>query len=389
MTRSRRVVVTVSTALCVLLVLVAGGFVGLGWWISDSVMKPDHQHYTNPDHSDVVLRVERAGSETNVVIGDPDAHARRPGTYRMVWDGVEAMVGDVIAASPDSVARPILRGAVPSVGTTVAVTDVMISDPKSSLGLDYDEVSIPTELGPAPAWYVPASGPADSPWVIAVHGQNGRRNAMLAIPAFHRLGMPVLTISYRNDEGAPAAPDGFMHYGESEYRDVESAVRYAQGMGAKRVVLYGSSMGGQIVGQFLVRSSLATAVSAVLLDSPLVSMPTVAAFSGQQNGAPDLAIRLTSEIIYWRTGVDMDQLDLIAHPPAVKPPTLLIGGTADSQAPVQMERDFAAAAPGMGWTMEYQEFPGAEHVESWNSDPARYDNAVTDFFAREIPATRP
>jgi fermentation-respiration switch protein FrsA (DUF1100 family) len=203
------------------------------------------------------------------------------------------------------------------------------------------------------------------------------------------LGLPVLAITYRNDEGAPVAPDGFMHYGESEYRDVESAVRYAQGMGAQRVVLYGSSMGGQIVGQFLVRSSLATDVSALLLDSPLVSMPAIAAFSGQQNGAPDLAIGLTSEIIYWRTGVDMDQLDLIAHPPAVKPPMLLIAGTADSQAPVQMERDFAGAAPGMGWTVDYQEFPGAEHVESWNSDPARYENAVADFFARELPAARP
>ena len=386
MISTRRVLVTGSIALVVLLVLVASGFVGLGWWASSSVVKPDHQHYTNPDHSDVVLRVERASSGMNVVIGDPDAHARRPGTYRMVWGGVEAVIGDVVAASPDSVERPILHGAVPSVGETVAVTDVMISDPKSSLGLDYNEVSVATELGPAPAWYVPAPAPADSTWVIAVHGQNGRRNAMLAMPTFHRMGLPVLAITYRNDEGAPDAPDGLMHYGESEYRDVESAVRYAQSKGAQRVVLYGSSMGGQIVGQFLVRSPLAGVVSAVLLDSPLVSMPMVAAFSGQQYGAPDLAIRLTSQIIYWRTGVDMGQLDLIAHPPAVKPPTLLIAGAADSQAPVQMDRDFAAVAPSMGWPVEYQEFPGAEHVQSWNSDPARYDRVVADFFAREVPA---
>jgi uncharacterized protein len=382
---ARRVVVTVSAVLGVLLVLVVGGFVGLGWWLSSSVVKPDHQHFTNPDHSDVVLRVERVGSGTNVVIGAPDEHARRPGTYRMVWGGVEAVVGDVVAASPDSVERPILRGGVPSVGETVAVTDVMISDPKSSLGLDYDEVSVVTELGPAPAWYVP--GPVDSTWVIAVHGQNGRRNAMLAIPTFHRLGLPVLAITYRNDEGAPSAPDGLMHYGESEYRDVESAVRYAQSRGAERVVLYGSSMGGQVVGQFLVRSPLAGVVSAVLLDSPLVSMPMVAAFTGQRYGAPDLAMRLTGQIISWRTGVDMDQLDLIAHPPAVKPPTLLIAGAADSQAPVQMDRDFAATALSMGWPVEYQEFPGAEHVESWNSDPARYEDVVTAFFAREVPTS--
>ncbi len=32
-----------------------------------------------------------------------------------------------------------------------------------------------------------------------------------------------------------------------------------------------------------------------------------------------------------------------------------------------------------------KEFPGAERVESWNSDPARYEKAVTDFVARTVP----
>jgi uncharacterized protein len=385
MSGRRRRVVVVSTALSVVLVLVAGGFLGLGWWVSDTVVRPDHGFATHPDHSDAVLQVRQAGSGTNVVIGAPDERARRPGTYRMVWDGVEAVVGDIVAQSPGSVERPILRGAVPSVGTTVTVTDVMISDPRSSLGLDYSEVSIPTQLGPAPAWYIPATGSAASTWVIAVHGQNGRRNAMLAIPAFHRLSLPVLAITYRNDEGAPASPDGLMHYGESEYRDVEAAVRYARSNGAEQIVLYGSSMGGQIVGQFLARSSLASVVAATLLDSPLVSMPMVADFYGHRNGAPGLAIWLTGRVIQWRTGVDINQLDLITHPPAVRPPTLLFAGTADSQAPVQMGRDFAAAAAGMNWPVEYHEFPGAEHVESWNADPDRYERLLTDFFTRTLP----
>lgn len=384
MTGRRRALVVVSAVLCAVPLLAVGGLVGLAWWVSESVVVPDHGAYTRPDHRNVVLDVRPLGQGATVVIGAPDEYARRSGTYRMVWDGVAAVVGDVVAESPDSVERPILRGPAPSVGTTVAVTDVMISDPRSSLGLDYREVSVPTELGPAPAWYVPASGPSESTWVIAVHGQNGRRNAMLAIPVFHRLGLPVLAITYRNDEGAPDSPDGLMHYGASEYRDVEAAVRYAQSEGAERVVLYGSSMGGQIVGQFLARSPLAALVDATLLDSPLVSMPMVAAFYGDQHGAPDLVIGLTDEIIRRRTGVDMDQLDLITHPPAARPPTLLIAGAADSQAPVQMDRDFAAAATTMRWPVEYQEFPGAEHVESWNSDPTRYEKVVVDFFSRTV-----
>ncbi|MEV7096229.1 alpha/beta fold hydrolase [Amycolatopsis sp. NPDC051045] len=382
--RRRIVIVTVSG----LLVLVVGGVFGLGWWVSEAQFKPDHQYYTHPDHSDVVREIKGSGAGKTVVIGSPGEHARRHGTYRMVWDGVEATVGEIVAESPDSVERPILAGPAPSVGTTVDVTSVMISDPKTSLGLDYSEVSVATELGPAPAWYIPASGPRDSTWVIAVHGQNGRRNSLSAIPVFHRLGLPVLAITYRNDEGAPAAPDGFLHYGESEYRDVESAVRYAQSNGAKHVVLYGSSMGGLIAGQFLVRSSLAHVVTATMLDSPLISMPMVSEFNGQQYGAPAPAIWLTGKVIQWRTGVDLDRLDLINHPPATKPPTLLIAGARDSQAPVQMDRDFVEAAKRMNWPVEYEEFPGAEHVESWNSAPARYETAVTGFFSRTVPASR-
>ncbi|MEU4518967.1 alpha/beta fold hydrolase [Amycolatopsis sp. NPDC024027] len=380
----RIIIVTVSG----LLVLVVVAVFGLGWWVSEAQFKPDHQYYTHPDHSDVVREIREAGPGKNVVIGSPGEHARRHGTYRMVWDGVEATVGEIVAESPDSVERPILRGPAPSVGTTVDVTSVMITDPKTSLGLDYSEISVATELGPAPAWYIPASGPDDSTWVIAVHGQNGRRNSMLASPILHRLGLPVLAITYRNDEAAPASPDGFLHYGESEYRDVESAVRYAQGKGAKHVVLYGSSMGGLIAGQFLVRSSLANVVTAMMLDSPLISMPMVVEFNGQQYGAPAPAIWLTGMVVHWRTGVDLDQLDLINHPPATKPPTLLIAGSGDSQAPVQMDRDFVEAAKRMNWPVEYQEFDGAEHVESWNSTPVRYDKAVTDFFSRTVVNSR-
>ncbi|MEO3869963.1 hypothetical protein ABGB18_14165 [Nonomuraea sp. B12E4] len=41
-------------------------------------------------------------------------------------------------------------------------------------------------------------------WVVAVHGQNGRRKAELKIlPVVHELGLPFPDISHRNDEGAP------------------------------------------------------------------------------------------------------------------------------------------------------------------------------------------
>jgi len=374
--------------LAVLLVLVLGASFGLAWWGSSEAIEPDHQYYTNPDHSNVVREVRVAGTARTVVIGSPNGLARRLGTHRMVWDGVDATVGPVLAETADTVERPIVEGPAPSVGTTVSVTGVMITDPKSTFGFDYTEVPIQTELGPAPAWRIPATGPNDSTWVIAIHGRNARRNAMVAIPAFHRLGLPVLAITYRNDEGAPPSPDGLMHYGESEYRDVEAAVRYAQSQGARRVVLYGGSMGGMIVGQFLRHSELASTVTATVLDSPLLSMPVVAEHAAGQYGAPPPAAWLSTVIIDWRSGVDMAELDLATHPPATRPPMLLFGAGADSQAPPSMYHDFVAAAPGLNWPVTYEEFAGAEHVESWNADPPRYERAISDFVSRTVLGRR-
>ncbi len=128
---------------------------------------------------------------------------------------------------------------------------------------------MPTELGPAPAWFVPADGPASSTWVIAVHGQHGDPStAMTGVPAMHQLGLPVLAISYRNDVGAPASPDGLLHLGQTEWRDVDAAITHARKKGAQRVVLDGSSMGGAAVLQTLKHSAQADAVASVVLDAP-------------------------------------------------------------------------------------------------------------------------
>jgi uncharacterized protein len=83
-----------------------------------------------------------------------------------------------------------------------------------------------------------------------------------------------------------------------------------------------------------------------------------------------------------RTGIDFEQLELGDHPPAVKPPMLLIHGTADEENPVQASRDFAAAAADMGWPVQYEEFSGAGHTEAWNLDRARYTTLLEDFLTR-------
>lgn len=94
---------------------------------------------------------------------------------------------------------------------------------------------MPGPLGPLPAWQLAGTRPT---WVLLVHGRGGAREDWLAmLPALVRAGFPVLDLSYRNDVGAPASPDGYSHLGDTEWRDVEAGVRYARAEGAADVVL--------------------------------------------------------------------------------------------------------------------------------------------------------
>ncbi|MEU4223377.1 prolyl oligopeptidase family serine peptidase [Nonomuraea sp. NPDC026600] len=377
--RWRRIALVVVVVLAVVLV---GGTLGGGWYGSGVML--DSVHPTGGDHAERVLGV-RTTSGGKVVVLASSAATVRPGAWGLVWDGGAAMLGDIVGQAPGRVERELLSGTAPPTGQPVSVTSTYQGDPKTSLGLDFTEIAVSTELGDAPAWYIPAADPAATTWAIMVHGSNGRRQATLhAIPAMHRFGLPVLDITYRNDLGAPASPDGLIHLGASEWRDVESAVRTAQGRGARRVVLFGESMGGAVVGQFLGHSRLADVVAAVVLENPLLSAPRTGDYQVGLMHMPSVMARAADLVAGWRAGIDVSRIDLLDHPPRVKPPALVLQGDADVEVPVQTSRDFAAAGARLGWAIQYVEFPGAGHTQEWNTDRARYESSLSGFLARVL-----
>ncbi|GAA3424025.1 alpha/beta hydrolase family protein [Streptosporangium sandarakinum] len=361
-------------ALVIVLVLVVGAVAFGAWFGSEAGVKVVHYGESN-------TRVLAVGDGTVTLT---ETHETiKPGTYWLGWTGAYTMLGGIVTRSPGKVTRQVLRGSIPSQGTPGYFGNVPPGDPKVAWGIDFSEIMIPTELGPAPAWYVPGRG---TTWFVAVHGQNGRRKAELKVlPVVHDLGLPFLDISYRNDEGAPASPDGLLHLGDSEWRDLEAALREARRLGARRFVLYGTSMGGQIIGQLLARSELAGLVNKVIMDAPMIDVRMTAEQGAWNHHLPAFVASLSNQVVRWRTGVEVDRLSLIRHPPKVRPPLLLIHTTPDTDHPIEEARGLVATGRRLGWNITFEEFARGEHTEAWNVDRARYDHAVRAHLAADRP----
>jgi dipeptidyl aminopeptidase/acylaminoacyl peptidase len=374
----RKIIRITVTSLIALLVLVTVALGGIGWYYSGELLEPGEVPTRYPE---TALGVD----DKNVVLAESKLTMQR-GTFGIVWPGGAAKVGDIATSKDGRVERPLLEGTAPPDGTKVRIeTDVYEGNPKTTLGLVYSEVRVPSELGEMPAWFVPATN--NDTWVITVHGRGAsREEALRVVPQLHSAGLPVLLITYRNDAGAPASPDGLYHLGDTEWRDVEAAIKYAQTQGARKIVLYGWSMGGAIVGQTLARSSVAAAVNGVVLDSPVTNWTQTLNLQAENRGVPTWLTPIAELVSGWRAGIDFDRFDLVRNPPALKPPTLLFHGTADGTVPTQSSRDLATAAAGLGWPLQYVEIPGADHTSGWNVATDTYRDALADFLTRSIGA---
>ena len=254
---------------------------------------------------------------------------------------------------------------------------VYSGDPREAFGLPTVHVAVPGELGPMPDWLVPARGRT---WAIVVHGINATpEDGMRLVPTLHRAGMPTMLIRYREDQGAPASPDGFHHMGLTEWRDLQAAARYALAHGARRLVLAGYSMGGAIVAQFMQKSRLAPRVAGLVLDAPALDWKRTIEFNSEQMGLPGFAALPVLWAVGARIDADWNSLDALAHPEAFHLPILLFHGLDDKVVPIATSNDFAAELPR--WVTYYR-VPHAGHTQSWNVDPKFYERRLRAFLAK-------
>ncbi|MBE8473234.1 alpha/beta hydrolase [Streptomyces justiciae] len=309
-----------------------------------------------------------------------DLAALRPGTYGLAGDGVHAVVGPVLGTashSADTVVRRLERvthGTLEPGDKVWFTSNVHTGDPRSALGLDHADVDIPGELGTLPAWFVP--GVRDT-WVIAVHGLGATRELSMNVMQFLvDRRFPVLALGYRGDPGAPRQPDGLNHLGETEWRDLDAAIRHALRNGARNVVLHGWSTGATMALRAAAHSGVRERIKGLILDSPVLSWETTLRALASARRTPGALLPLAVRAAQGRTGLHGDRLAEAVDPDLLKVPTLILHGPDDTVAPWALSRRLAATRPNL---VALHTVPHAPHGAMWNADPTGYEEALRRF----------
>jgi pimeloyl-ACP methyl ester carboxylesterase len=362
--------------LIVVPILLVVALLGGSWYYSDR-LREDLLTPPKDNRPEYDVRVIAVGEDRVTLERTEDSVLE--GTHGLEWPEGYAQIEGILSGGPGRVEREftLLEGSL-GPGERVHVDRwAFPGDPEQAFGIAFDEVAYPSELGAFPAWLVEGT---DDTWVIFVHGKGAtRREALRMLEIVAEMGHPSLVITYRNDPEARPSPDGRYHLGESEWRDLEGAVEFALDRGAADIVLVGYSMGGAIVTTFLLRSELAGRVRGAILDAPVLDWGAAVDLEGENRGLPQVLTSVAKWISALRFGIDWDALDKLGEAERLEVPILLFHGGSDDAAPIESSDRFAAARPDL---VTYRRVPGAEHVGSWNVDPASYEADVGDFLKR-------
>ncbi len=350
------------------------------------VLTPDRQR---PD--DVVVR--SAGAHSVTLTATPETVV--PGRYGLwIEDGFgHVRLGDVVHV--DTAAGTVERELVAvdrgylAPGTARWNPYFHGGPPDTSIGADTEYTTYAGELGPMPAWVVLPEGEEarrSGRWAVLVHGRGARREETIrAMPPLLDRGWTCLAPTYRNDEGVPSGTDGRYALGLSEWRDVEAAIQYAVDHGAREVLLVGWSMGGAIVLQVLDLSALASLVSRVVLDGPVIDWGDVLAHHVRGHRLPRHVGSLARTMMRQRWGhrfvgvhesVDLARTDWVSRADELKHRVLLIHSADDEFVPVGPSRELARVRPDL---VTFEEWQVARHCKEWNTDPQRWESVVRDF----------
>lgn len=345
-----------------------------------------------------IRRVFRDADETLMVELPASVRTSTPGRYSIWFANGKghACIGEIVSSddAAGTVTRRVERVDSGDLRTAKAgIWSGYVYATPEPLRLPFSDVQIPVENGLAPAWkFIPTQPSGDSStWAIHIHGLGGSKaGALRGVPVADRLGYTSLVVSLRNDRDAPTTKDTRYHLGQTEWHDVEAAVSYAVGQGARQIVLFGWSLGGSIALQLAARSEFRHFMSRLVLNAPVVDWSSTLVANARLSMLPGWVARLGLQMLgssrtRWITGLDaplnFPALDFLARADELSVPILVIHNEGDRSTPFAISREFVRRRPELATLLT---FPSAEHTQEWNSDPDGWDAAVENWL-RNVP----
>ena len=301
--------------------------------------------------------------------------------------GYLQLMGDPVPAGDGATTRSfeVVAGTPPAAGDRGDVQAYAYPDDPTVLSLAVEEVVAPGPLGDLPGWHFPGEGQAADDWVVLVHGRGATRAETLrgVEAVVGETGRSALVVTYRNDPAAPASPDGFGHFGDTEWQDLQAWLGWLEeSAGPSSITLYGFSQGGSVVSACLRWCQQADEVTGAILDSPLLSMHATLQLQAAQRDIPDPVIgpllAATKVVSTLRGGPDFAHLEHVDALAELDLPLLVFHGRDDTTVPVEPSQDLASADPDQVTFVPYD----GDHVRGWNVDPAGYTSAVVSFLRR-------
>lgn len=381
----RRVLTWVLVVALVLLLI----FGAASWYFSGLIINGMDIDDSPEEFPEVVLSADSGSIEldmTDPPAEDPNSGAitgiRLPGSDYLQSGPVEESEGTVATREVTTV-----FGDLPEDGTGAGIDGYYFpEDPEVGLGLEFTEVDIQTDLGPAPAWFVPGT---EDTWVIFSHGRGASpREGLRMLQTSAELGLPTLLVTFRDDEQAPSE-DGISNFGMTEWADLEDAVQYALDNGAEDIVLLAASTGAAISLSFLENSDLAQSVVSMVFDAPLVSFGQTVDLKAEEQSLPVVGWPIPGALLSsakWvtqmRVDIDFEATDYVSRVDDLDVPTLIMHGTEDATNPIEGSEEFVENAPAGIATLEV--FEGAGHVWSWNVDSTRYEALVAEHLQQAV-----
>jgi uncharacterized protein len=231
-----------------------------------------------------------------------------------------------------------------------------------ALGLKYEELLLNVGKGERiNAWYVPAAAAnRNGLSVIFCHGNGGDMGDLLSsVETFHMMGVDLVVFDYRGYGRSTGKPTE-----QGTYEDATAAWQYltgTRGVPAKRIVLYGRSLGGAVAAELAERVN----PGGLVIESAFTSASDMAV-----RVFPYLPARLLCRFKY----------DTLSRLGRIACPVLVAHGQNDTMVPYAQGRRLFAAAKE---PKRFSEIVGGHNDGSIDIDPA-YQAAFREFLKEVV-----